>query len=267
MGAIWAISSFRGRRLANGLAFSGGFALAILPSTVTNALVGRSHELILTTYQAGANFYIGNGPGATGTYQAPDFVEANPAREGDDFEAEAWRRSGRPLSPAQVSRFWLGEGLAHWREAPGDSLRLLLTKLGLLMHDFEVPDNQDIEFVRLVASPRLAWAFLSFGWLAPCAVLGLARRDRIAVLVAAAVRDNRSDFLRRRPSSSSVVTEFPGHPAWPCSPELVWSTWQGGCNAETGSRWPGCLACSRSQSRCWRGGRCPTRHPTAGDTP
>jgi hypothetical protein len=114
--------------------------------------VGRSPELILTTYQAGANFYIGNGPGASGTYWAPDFVEANPAREGDDFEAEAWRRSGRPLSPAGISRFWFGEGLARWRDAPGASLRLLLTKLGLLMHDFEVPDNQSIEFVQLVAT-------------------------------------------------------------------------------------------------------------------
>jgi hypothetical protein len=46
------------------------------------------------------------------------------------------------------------------------------------MHDFEVPDNQDIEFVRVVAAPALAWGFLGFGWLAPCAALGLARRDR-----------------------------------------------------------------------------------------
>jgi hypothetical protein len=178
MGAAWAASTIRGRRVAVGLAFSGGFALAIMPSTAVNAWVGHPPELILTTYQSGANFYIGNGPGATGTYRAPEFVEANPAREAEDFESEAWRRSGRPLSPAQVSRFWLVEGLAGWRESPGGSSRLLLTKLGLLMHDFEVPDNQDIEFVRVVAAPRLAWGFLSFGGLAPCAILGLARRDR-----------------------------------------------------------------------------------------
>ena len=178
IGAAWAFSIGRGRRLVLALAFSAGFALAILPTTAINAFVGRPTELILTTYQSGANFYIGNGPGATGTYWAPDFVEANPAREGDDFEAEAWRRSGRPLSPARISRFWFGEGLARWREAPGDSARLLLAKLGLLLHDFEVPDNQDIEFVRLVASPRLAWGVVSFGCLAPWAVLGLARRRR-----------------------------------------------------------------------------------------
>ena len=177
-GAAWAFAIGRGRRLALGLAFSGGFALAILPSTIVNAIVGRPRELILTTYQSGANFYVGNGPGATGTYWAPDFVEASPAREADDFEAEAWRRAGRPLSPSEVSHFWLVEGLRRWREAPAGSTRLLLTKLGLLLHDFEVPDNQDLEFVRVVAAPRLALGFLSFGWLAPCAALGLARRDR-----------------------------------------------------------------------------------------
>jgi Dolichyl-phosphate-mannose-protein mannosyltransferase len=180
LGTVWAGWCQRGRRVVMALAFSVGFVLAILPSTFINACVGRTPELILTTYQMGANFYIGNGPGATGTYWAPDFVEANPAREADDFEAEAWRRSGRPLSPARVSQFWFDQGLARWREAPGDSLRLLITKLGLLMHDFEVPDNQDIEFVRVVASPRLAWGFLGFGWLAPCAVLGLARSHRSA---------------------------------------------------------------------------------------
>ena len=178
LGAVWGFWIARRRRLVVGLVFLVGFVLAILPCTAINAFVGRPTELILTTYQSGANFYIGNGPGATGTYWAPDFVEANPLREADDFEAEAWRRSGRPLSPGQVSRFWFDEGLARWREAPGDSLRLLFTKLGLLMHDFEVPDNQDLAFVRVVAAPRLAWGMVSFGWLMPCAALGLARRNR-----------------------------------------------------------------------------------------
>jgi hypothetical protein len=177
LGASWAVAIGRGRRLALGLAFSGGFALAILPSTIVNAMVGRSPELILTTYQSGANFYIGNGPGATGTYWAPEFVEANPAREADDFEAEAWRRSGQPLSPARVSTFWLLEGLRQWRQAPAESIRLLFKKLGLLFHDYEVPDNQDLKFVGIIA-PRLSWGILSFGWLAPSAALGLARRDR-----------------------------------------------------------------------------------------
>src|SRR5262249_9346541 len=150
-----------------------GFVLAVAPATLVNALVSRPAELILTTWQGGANFYIGNGPEATGTYAAPAFVEANPAREADDFAAEAERRVGRRLGYSGVSRFWLAEGLRHWREAPLGSLRLLAYKAGLLAHDFEIPDNQDFEVVRLVAAPRLSWGFLSFGTVLPLAALAL----------------------------------------------------------------------------------------------
>lgn len=166
----------RSRRRAAG--FLAGVGLALSPATLINASVSRPPELILTTWQAGANFYIGNGPEATGTYVAPEFVEANPAREADDFRAEAWRRVGRRLSPGEVSRFWLARGLERWRDAPAASVRLLVKKVGLLAHDSEIPDNQDIAVVRLVAAPVLACGVLSFGWLSPWAALGLPRALR-----------------------------------------------------------------------------------------
>ncbi len=182
IGAAWAAGLGERRRVGIGLAFAFalGFALAIAPPVAINAYVGRPPELLVTTWQSGANFFIGNGPGATGTYWAPPFVEANPAREADDFAAEASRLAGRPMTPGQVSRFWFGRGLARWREAPAASLGLLARKLGLLLNDFEVPDNQDREFVQVVAAPRLAWGVVGFGWLAPWAALGLARGDRSA---------------------------------------------------------------------------------------
>lgn len=90
-----------------------GFAAAIAPVTLVNALVSRPRELILTTWQMGPNFHIGNGPEATGTYAAPAFVTASPAFEGADYAAEASRRAGRSLAPGAVSRFWLAAGLAR----------------------------------------------------------------------------------------------------------------------------------------------------------
>ena len=143
------------RRAPLVLSFMLAFGVSLAPAAVVNAYVGRKPELLLTTWQMGANFYIGNGPQATGTYHAPGFVEANPAREANDFTAEAKRRSGRDLSPGQVSRFWLEQGLRRWREAPGQSVALLAYKSGLLAHNFEISDSQDQEFVRLVAAPRL----------------------------------------------------------------------------------------------------------------
>ena len=180
IGFVWAASlglSRRSRALLS-TSFVAGFGLAIAPAVVVNAIVAKPPELIVTTWQGGANFYIGNGTGATGTYWAPDFVEATPAREALDFKAEASRRSGRGLTPGEVSRYWFGQGITRWREAPVASVALLAKKIGLLLNDFEVPDNQDRDFVRIVAAPRLAWGFVGFGGLFPFAVLGLVRRDR-----------------------------------------------------------------------------------------
>jgi hypothetical protein len=168
--------SQQGFRLA--LAYLAGFLLALTPVMAINWIVSKPREFLGTTWQLGPNFYIGNGPEATGTYMAPPFVRPHPVYEAADYAAEAMRRCGGPLTPGQVSRFWLKEGLRQWAGAPLDSVRLLLRKLGLVTHRFEIPDNQDIEFVRIVAAPALGWGIVDFGTLFPLAALGLARTPR-----------------------------------------------------------------------------------------
>jgi hypothetical protein len=166
----------RGWQLAVG--FLAGFLVVVAPVVVINTLVSNPRELLGTTWQLGPNFYIGNGPGATGTYMAPPFVRAHPSYEAADYAVEAMRRAGRPLTPGQVSRFWLTEGLRQWGVAPLQSIRLLVRKLGLLIHRLEIPDNQDIEFVRIVAAPALGLGFVDFGILFPLATVGLLRVPR-----------------------------------------------------------------------------------------
>jgi hypothetical protein len=166
----------RGLRLA--LSYLAGFFLVLTPVASVNTAVSNPREVLGTTWQLGPNFYIGNGPEATGTYVAPRFVRAHPAYEAADYAVEAMRRAGRPLSPGQVSRFWLREGLRRWAGAPLASIRLLFRKLTLLTHRSEIPDNQDIEFVRIVAAPALGWGLVGFGIVFPLAVVGLARGPR-----------------------------------------------------------------------------------------
>lgn len=181
LGAIWWFLAFPGplgRRARRALGFAIGFGLALAPVTLTNAYVSDPTELILTSWVAGINFYQGNGPEATGTFTAFDFVLATPERESDDFAAEARRRTGRPLSLGQVSRYWTQEGLKRWRTAPAASVRLLARKVVLLTTDFEIPDNHDMEMTRLVAAPALGWGVLSFGWVIPWAAVGLGRTNR-----------------------------------------------------------------------------------------
>jgi hypothetical protein len=105
-------------------------------------------------------------------------VAAHPFFEADDYRREAERRTGRRLTPGAVSRFWFGQGLKRWRTAPGASLRLLALKGFLLASDHEVADNHDGQYLRLTAVPALGFGVLSFGWIAPCAALGLARARR-----------------------------------------------------------------------------------------
>ncbi len=164
------------RRLA--LSALAGSLLVVFPVAAINTAVSNPREFLGTTWQLGPNFYIGNGPGATGTYMAPPFVRAHPAYEAADYATEAVRLSGRPLSAGQVSRFWMGEGLRQWAREPRASIELFLWKLGLLTHRFEIPDSQDIEFVRIVAAPALAWGIVDFGIVFPLAVIGLARVPR-----------------------------------------------------------------------------------------
>jgi hypothetical protein len=161
-----------------GSAYLAGFLVVVMPVAAINTAVSNPRELLGTTWQLGPNFYIGNGPEATGTYVAPPFVRGHPAYEAGDYAAEAMRRAGRPLAPGQVSRFWLVEGLKHWANAPMASLRLLSWKLALVTHWAEIPDNQDIEFVRIVAAPALGWGTLGFGVVFPLAVVGLGRVPR-----------------------------------------------------------------------------------------
>jgi hypothetical protein len=178
----WAIPRRENARWMPGpaLAFAGAFTLCLSPAVVVNAIVSKPREFLLTTWQAGPNFYNGNGPEATGTFADIPFVAAHPFFEADDYRREAERRTRRRLTPGAVSQFWFGEGLKRWRTAPGASLRLLALKGFLLANDHEVADNHNGQYLRLTAVPALGFAVLSFGWIAPWAALGLgrARRDR-----------------------------------------------------------------------------------------
>jgi tetratricopeptide (TPR) repeat protein len=147
-----------------------GTLLAVSPATLHNLAAGG--EWILTTYQGGTNFYIGNHHGALGVYMPIRQGRETPAFEGEDATLEASERSGGQLSPAEVSRFWFREGLRFARQHPGEFLRLQGVKLLLSWNAREVPDVWDVQFVaRLV--PTLRWWLPTFGWMAPLGLLGL----------------------------------------------------------------------------------------------
>jgi tetratricopeptide (TPR) repeat protein len=147
-----------------------GVALVLAPVALRNGLVGGD---FLLTSNGGVNFYIGNNPRADGTYrpivpgkQVPELELREPARLAE-------QELGRPLSAAEVSRFWLGRALAWARTHPGDFLRLTLRKLGLFWSWYEWPDAVDYYHLRRL-SPVYRLPLLEYGGVTLLAALGLA---------------------------------------------------------------------------------------------
>jgi 4-amino-4-deoxy-L-arabinose transferase-like glycosyltransferase len=156
-----------------------GFALALSPVLWRNHRV--SGQWILTTSQAGANFYLGNNPtNASGAFSPLPFVRPSPAHEEEDFRTQAETLAGKSLTPSEVSAFWFHRAIDHIGRNPGFAALVGFRKLTLFFSNLEVPDGWSMYFLRRY-SPALRTAFLTFGWLLPFAVLGGAtsfRRDR-----------------------------------------------------------------------------------------
>jgi 4-amino-4-deoxy-L-arabinose transferase-like glycosyltransferase len=155
-----------------------GVALVLAPTAIRNRVVGG--EWVLTTANAGQNFFIGNNPlNETGEYQRLSFVDPNPKYEQRDFAREATRRVGRPLNARAVSSYWFSEASGWITDEPGAWLRLLWMKTRAYWGAYEIPDNLDYYLYRERA-PVLRLPLPGFGLLAPLGLLGavLAWRKR-----------------------------------------------------------------------------------------
>jgi tetratricopeptide (TPR) repeat protein len=159
-------------RLTTCAVFAAGAAVILGATAVRNRAV--SGEWILTTAQAGQNFYLGNHPWNTrGECDPPPFLRTNPKYEEADFTAEARRRSGREMTASERSRFWFREGVAWIRGNPGRWARLTWLKLRNFWGAYEIPDNIDL-YVYREHAPVLRAPLADFGLVAPLALLGAA---------------------------------------------------------------------------------------------
>lgn len=162
----------RKQRAIRVAAFALGLALPLAPVALRNRAVGG--ELVLTTSQAGPNFWIGNNPRADGTYVPLRAGRQNPWFERQDAFELAAAESGRELTPGEVSRFWIAKSFAWIADEPGAWLALLARKAGLLVNAYELPDADDVYFYERYASVlRVPFAVLHMGTLVPLAAIGL----------------------------------------------------------------------------------------------
>lgn len=156
-----------------------GAGLVLTPVCVRNHYVGG--ELSPSTFQAGPNFYIGNGALADGRYRPLVRGHETPAFERGDATMLAELAMGKPLSPQAVSRYWMVRAWHEIRSSPGRWLGLLAYKLGLVLNRYEIGDG-DNQYVYakhswLLGALQKVW---HFGVLLPLAAAGLVecRRQR-----------------------------------------------------------------------------------------
>ena len=173
----------RERRMIAAAAFAGGALVVLLPITVWNSAHGGG--LVLTSGDAGLNFYTGNNERATGLPASPPGLRNVPQFEEADGKRLAERAVGRPLSPAEVGRYWSSQAVAFIRQRPGDWIALLGQKLMTLWNGYEISDNYHYHFMRTNFLPLLL-PLVTFRLVAPLALIGAAmpfwrRRDLTAL--------------------------------------------------------------------------------------
>ncbi len=154
--------------------------VVILPCTVRNYVVG--HEFVLISAQGGANFYMGNNADADGQTASFPAQSGVVSKFGDhiwtDSKALAEQRTGRSMSPSEVSSYWFGEGLRYATGHPLSWLELSLKKLYLTFCGEELFNNEDPLSGRRYAFvySLFIWSFglrFPYGLLAPLCVLGI----------------------------------------------------------------------------------------------
>ena len=186
--AGWLLLGFPGvpvrRRVAWVLLFTVSLATPLVLVAARNYVVGR--EFLLSTSQAGPNFYIGNHQGAPGSYEPLVAGRADVQYEREDATRLAEEATGRRLSPGEVSSYWLGRGLDFVRRHPFDWLRLMGWKLLLMAHASEITDTESIDVYADDAPILRALRWFDLGIVLPLAAIGAwrSRRDwrRLSVL-------------------------------------------------------------------------------------
>jgi 4-amino-4-deoxy-L-arabinose transferase-like glycosyltransferase len=162
------------RRIALRHAALAAAGILIVLAPVAGCNYSLSGQPVITTFSGGYNFYLGNNEYTDGRYTIPDFAHGNPLLDAADFRREAERRTGRDLTDAQASSFWLRQGADWMRDHPADAARLWARKLRLLLHQHEIPNLYSLDLMRSRFVPALRAPVLGFGLLWGPALMGLA---------------------------------------------------------------------------------------------
>jgi 4-amino-4-deoxy-L-arabinose transferase-like glycosyltransferase len=155
------------KKTAHGLCFLIVFLVFLAPFSYFNSKA--SGRFILTSAQAGQNFYIGNNPKSFGRYTEVRGVRSNPSFQEDDFAKIA----RDPSAPPHADSYWFKKAFHSISGDKAGFLKLLFMKAMLFINDYEIPNNRNFYFERNFYAPLLYFFPISFGMIFPFALLGI----------------------------------------------------------------------------------------------
>jgi tetratricopeptide (TPR) repeat protein len=168
---IWVFLSYNFKTaIRNYLLILAGILLILFPVIIRNYVV--SGDFVITTSQAGSNFYIGNNLKANGSYVPLISGHETPEFEGPDARMIAEKELGRELKPSEVSRYWFTKSFDYIKNNKFHYTMLMWKKIKLFFNYYEVPDSEDFYFYRQYSSV-LRLPFIPFGVICPLAFLGM----------------------------------------------------------------------------------------------
>jgi tetratricopeptide (TPR) repeat protein len=156
-----------------------GLLIGIAPATIHNLSNG---DAVLISSNFGINFYIGNNPDATGSYDEPSGLSLS-----SDFTGRkiAEKESGRKLKSSEISKFWSGKSFDYIKNSPGDFISGLLNKIWLYVWHFDIPQAESIH-IQKNFSPLFYFPFAGFAVIFIFAIIGFIfgpKDDNIRILI------------------------------------------------------------------------------------
>ncbi|MEZ5319556.1 MAG: tetratricopeptide repeat protein [Vicinamibacterales bacterium] len=173
------------RRWRLSVLLAAGLLAGLAPVAVRNVVV--AHEWSLVSSHGGLNLYIGNNEQATGFYQQVPGISPSIAGQSRDARRVAERATGRAMTDAETSDYFVGLARDWILGHPAQAARLFLKKLGLVFHAQYVALPYSFPFYAWDARTMLRFYAVGPWLLIPLGLVGLvvaAPRDRLPAYVA-----------------------------------------------------------------------------------
>lgn len=145
-----------------------GLGAGTSPAWLHNRFV--AHEPVFLSAHGGINFWIGNAPGATGYPKIPPPLRAGQRELLIDSITFAEQENHRPMSRAEVSRFWSEKAWAQIRQDPSTWAKLLAVKVRNFWNSFTY---DDVTIIALLREEGVLLPGIGFGFAATLGLVGL----------------------------------------------------------------------------------------------